>query len=166
MAFEHGVRVQEQATSLAAPVLGIAGLQVVFGTAPVNLADDPYKATNIPIIAYSWSEAVSQLGFSEEKGEDGHYRYTLCASMYASFQLIGVAPVIFINVLDPTKHKKKNAPTEVAVEGMETTVPITGILLDTVKISTKGTEDDAAVQLTELVDYILSFDDDGQLLRP
>ena len=47
MAFQHGVRTQEQPTSLVAPVLGTAGLQVVFGTAPVNLADDPYKATNI-----------------------------------------------------------------------------------------------------------------------
>ena len=41
MAFEHGVRILEQPTSLVAPVLGTAGLQVVFGTAPVNLADDP-----------------------------------------------------------------------------------------------------------------------------
>ena len=39
MAFEHGVRILEQPTSLVAPVLGTAGLQVVFGTAPVNLAD-------------------------------------------------------------------------------------------------------------------------------
>ena len=38
MAFQHGVRVSEQPTSLIAPVLGTAGLQVVFGTAPVNLA--------------------------------------------------------------------------------------------------------------------------------
>ena len=164
MAFQHGVRTQEQPTSLVAPVLGTAGLQVVFGTAPVNLADDPYKATNIPIIAYSWGEAVSQLGFSEEKGEDSHYRYTLCASMYACFKLIGVAPVIFVNVLDPTKHKKKNEPAEVAVEDMEAIVPITGILLDTVKISAKGTGDGAAVSLKEYEDYLLSFDDDGKLM--
>ena len=44
MAYNHGVRVKEQATSLVTPVTGTAGLQVIIGTAPVNLAADPYKA--------------------------------------------------------------------------------------------------------------------------
>lgn len=61
MAYNHGVRVKEQATSLVAPVTGTAGLQVIIGTAPVNLAADPYKATNVPMIAYSFSEAVEQV---------------------------------------------------------------------------------------------------------
>ena len=130
MAFQHGVRVSEQPTSLIAPVLGTAGLQVVFGTAPVNLAEDPYNVTNTPVIAYSWSEAVKKLGYSAD-----YAKYTLCQSMYASFQLIGVAPVVFVNVLDPKKHKKKIDPATVQVEDMEALVPVTGLLLDTVKIS-------------------------------
>ena len=162
MAFEHGVRILEQPTSLVAPVLGTAGLQVVFGTAPVNLADDPYNVTNKPIIAYSWAEAVSQLGYSEEQDSLGHYRYTLCASMYASFQLVGVAPVVFVNVLDPTKHKKKNDPAEVPVVDLEATVPITGILLDTVAVKFSDSEG-TQVELKEKEDYILTFDDDGHL---
>lgn len=160
MAFQHGVRIEEQATSLVAPVLGTAGLQVVFGTAPVNLADDPYRVTNTPIIAYSWSEAVSQLGYSEELDSKENYLYTLCASMYASFKLIGVAPVIFINVLDPKKHKKKNDAAEVDVEELEATVPITGILLDSVKISFTD-EEGTKANLAENEDYIIAFDDDG-----
>lgn len=68
----------------------------------------PHNVTNTPVIAYNWDEAVSKLGYSEEKDEDGHYLYTLCASMYASFKLVNVAPVIFVNVLDPNKHKKEN----------------------------------------------------------
>ena len=79
MPYQHGVRVQERATSIVAPITGTAGLQVVFGTAPINMADDPYKVTNTPVIAYNWAEAVSKLGYSEEKDEDGHYLYTLCA---------------------------------------------------------------------------------------
>lgn len=59
MAYNHGVRVKEQATSLVAPVTGTAGLQVIIGTAPVNLAADPYKATNVPMIAY-WTKTYSQ----------------------------------------------------------------------------------------------------------
>ena len=107
MAFQHGVRVQEQATSLVAPILGTAGLQVVFGTAPVNLAEDPYSVTNTPVIAYSWAEAVKKLGYSQELNALGHHKYTLCEAMYASFKLSAVAPVIFVNVLDPKTHKKK-----------------------------------------------------------
>ena len=37
MAYNHGVRVKEQATSLVAPVTGTAGLQVIIGTAPCLL---------------------------------------------------------------------------------------------------------------------------------
>ena len=168
---QHGVRVQERATSIVAPVLGTAGLQVIFGTAPVNLTDDPYGKTNKPIIAYSWSEAVSQLGYSEELDTIGHYRYTLCASMYLNFQLFAVAPVIFVNVLDPTKHKKKNDTKTAEVVDMEATIRTTGILLDTVEVSTQvqtgageGGADIPAKKLTNGTDYVLSFDDDGYLV--
>lgn len=150
--YQHGVRVQEQATSLVAPVLGTAGLQVVFGTAPVNLAEDPYSVTNTPVIAYSWSEAVKKLGYSAD-----YQHYTLCQSMYASFQLVGVAPVVFVNVLDPAKHKKSNEPQTVSVVDLEATVKLTGILLDTVTVQADG------VELTLDTDYILAFDDDGFL---
>ena len=160
MAFQHGVRVSEQPTSLIAPVLGTAGLQVVFGTAPVNLAEDPYNVTNTPVIAYSWSEAVKKLGYSAD-----YAKYTLCQSMYASFQLIGVAPVVFVNVLDPKKHKKKIDPATVQVEDMEALVPVTGLLLDTVKISVPaGDGGGDPTALANGADYLLSFDDDGQVL--
>lgn len=35
--YKHGVYTSEQATSMTAPVTGTAGLQVVVGTAPVNI---------------------------------------------------------------------------------------------------------------------------------
>lgn len=160
MLYQHGVRVLEQATSIVAPILGTAGLQVVFGTAPINLADDPYKVTNTPLIAYSWAEAVKQLGYSAD-----YKNYTLCEAMYASFQLIGVAPVIFINVLDPKKHKKKNEAATVPVEEMEAVVPITGILKDTVTVKMKGADEESEdTPLGFETDYLLSFDDDGNLL--
>lgn len=153
MAYQHGVRVQEQATGVTAPIEGTAGLQVVFGTAPVNLAADPYAVTNVPVIAYSWSEAVSQLGYSSDFAS-----YTLCQAMYASFKLLGVAPIIFINVLDPTTHKKANDSATVAVESLQATVEITGILPDTVTIKSGSTT------LEPDTDYVLGFDDDGYLV--
>lgn len=154
MAYQHGVRVLEQATGVVAPIEGTAGLQVVFGTAPVNLAADPYAVTNKPVIAYSWSEAVSQLGYSKD-----YAKYTLCESMYASFKLLGVAPVIFVNVLDPKVHKKVNEAATVKVENLQAVVEVPGILLDTVKVSVSGGDN-----LTVDTDYILGFNDDGHLV--
>lgn len=157
MAFQHGVRVQEQPTSIIAPILGTAGLQVVFGTAPVNLADDPYSVTNTPVIAYSWTEAVKKLGYSAD-----WKNYTLCQSMYASFQLIGVAPVIFVNVLDPKTHKKRNEAETVDVEELSATVKIPGILQNTVTVSIPGEIEDTPLGFE--TDYLLGFDDDGYLV--
>ena len=123
MAYKHGVRVQEQETSLIAPITGTAGLQVIIGTAPVNLAAEPYKATNVPIIVYSFKEASEQLGYS-----DDFKNFTLCQSMDACFRVFNIAPIILINVLDPAKHKKANEDTTVTVESMQAIVALTGIL--------------------------------------
>ena len=37
MAYKHGVYTSEVATSMVAPITGTAGLQVIVGTAPVNI---------------------------------------------------------------------------------------------------------------------------------
>ena len=156
MAYQHGITVLEQATSLTAPIKGDSAIQVVFGTAPINLAEDPYSATNVPIIAYSYAEAVKQLGFSYD-----FKKYTLCQSIYASFQLYAVAPVIFVNVLDPKKHKKQNAASTVPVENMQATVQVDGILADTVSVK-KDTESGTALKVN--ADYVTEFDSNGYLV--
>ena len=43
--YYHGVRVQENPTSVPNPVKNETGVPVVFGTAPINLAADPAHAT-------------------------------------------------------------------------------------------------------------------------
>lgn len=58
MAYKHGVYNTEQATSLTVPIQGGAGLQVIFGTAPIHLAKDPAAAVNTPKLVYSYKEAV------------------------------------------------------------------------------------------------------------
>ena len=153
MTYYHGIRVEEQATSIIAPITSTAGLQVVVGTAPVNLAKDPYSVTNTPLIAYNFAEAVSQLGYS-----DDFKKYTLCQSMDASFRVFNVAPIIFINVLDPKKHKKDNAEGPVNVVAKQAKIETTGILLDTLVVKNGGTA------LKKDVDYIASFSEDGTVL--
>ena len=98
MAYKHGVYVREQPTSLTPPIEGTAGLQVIFGTAPINTVEDPYKMANKPIICNTFSEAVASVGYSND-----FKKYTLCQSIDACFRVFNVAPIILINVLDPNK---------------------------------------------------------------
>ena len=42
--------------------------------------------------------------------------------MYASFQMFAVAPVVFINVLDPKRHKKDNAEKQYTVVNKQVTL--------------------------------------------
>ena len=46
--YKHGVYTSEQATSMTAPVTGTAGLQVVVGTAPVNMLEQPGAGREYP----------------------------------------------------------------------------------------------------------------------
>lgn len=123
MAIKHGVFVSEEATALTVPQAAQSDLIVAVGTAPVNTLDDPEAAANVPIVAYSFAEAAEQLGYSKDYG-----RYTLCGLMYAAANIEAVSPVVYINVLDPARHKKVLAETEITVSDMQGTLKKTGIL--------------------------------------
>lgn len=150
MPYNHGVRVSERTAETAAPLTATSGLQVVFGTAPINRAADPYHVTNVPILAHTYDEAVAQLGYS-----DDFAKYTLCESMFASFKLYNVAPVVFVNVLDPATHKTTNAEASFAVNSLHALYNKPGVLLDTVVVKNGETA------LTKDTDYILAFNADG-----
>lgn len=151
MSYQHGVYIQENPTSITPPILSHSGVQVVVGTAPVNLAKDPYQAANIPILANSWKEAVEKLGYS-----DDWENYTLCEVMDASFRQVGVAPIIFINVLDPIEHKKEESKT-VTLGNDETIVDVNGILLDTVVVKSA----DGSTTYKKDIDYSIAFNSEG-----
>lgn len=148
--YKHGVYVTEQETGVVAPVVSTAGLQVIIGTAPVNLASDPYHCTNTPMLANTLKGATAAVGYS-----DDYDKYTICQSMGACFKVMGVAPVILINVLDPNKHKKNMTETTVQVNNGVATVAQKDILLD--KLVVKS----ASTALTAGTDYTAAFDDDG-----
>lgn len=148
--YKHGVYVTEQPTGVVAPVQSTAGLQVVIGTAPINRASDPYHCTNTPMLANTLKGATAAVGYS-----DDYDKYTICQSMGACFKVMGVAPVILINVLDPNKHKKDMAETTVQVNSGVATVEQKDILLD--KLVVKS----ASTTLTAGTDYTAAFDDDG-----
>ncbi|MFY0521021.1 phage tail sheath family protein [Lysinibacillus sp. UGB7] len=153
MAFRHGSRVTEAPTSLMTPVVATAALPVVFGTAPINLAKTTEHVNKI-VVAYSFDEAQAALGYT-----DDWKNYTLCEAMDAAFRLFNVAPVIFVNVLDPEKHNETSKEV-VPVSNKKAIAKAKGILLDTLKVKTA--EESAELKADE--DYVVSFDDDGQVV--
>lgn len=153
MLYQHGIYKQEQPTSLSTPVTTSAGLQVCIGAAPVNLASSPYSCTNVPMLCNTFAEAKAAVGYS-----DDFANYGLCEDIDASFRVFAVAPIVLINVLDPTKHKKTIASTAAAVVGGQATIKEPGILQDTVAVTANS------AALKSGTDYTLSFDDDGNLV--
>ncbi len=154
MAYFHGVRASEVPTSIIPPVNTTAGLPVVWGTAPVHLTENPEANVNKPVICYEYGEAVKAFGYSAEWD-----KYTLSEVMFSQFQLYGVKPIIFINVLDPKKHKTAVAEYAVSItEGVAT-------IADSVIKSTLVVKDGVGgTKLIENEDYIAEWNDDGELI--
>lgn len=158
MAFKHGVYTSETATSVLlnnGTKVGSANtdagtLQVVVGTAPVNMVED--APVNIPVLVKSFTDAKKRLGFCAD------FSYTLCQSMYANEYIYNQYPVVYINVLDPAKHKKTLTETEADVVMLEAKVEKTGIIKDGLTVKAGETT------LEEGTDYLLSFDDNGYLV--
>lgn len=151
----HGIFIQEEATALTAPISGQSAIQVVIGTAPVNMAQNPETLVNVPLLANSATEAKSLLGYSEN-----FERYTLCQTMYATGNIYQVSPVVYINVLDPGKHKKILDETQYPVNQMQAIIPEEGILLKGLVV--KATEGETVLEMN--TDYTASFNDDGHLV--
>lgn len=152
MSYKHGVYVREQATSLTAPVLGTAGLQVVVGTAPVNQLANPMAAVNTPLLVQSYAEAVEAVGYHSDFAA-----YTLCESITVNFQVVGAAPLVFINVLSPEKHSTEIAQTELDASSGVAHLDVQGVLPNTLVVLDNGTP------LAIDVDYTTLFDADGTL---
>lgn len=163
MAYEHGVKTSEVPTSLLPTADVDSALPVIIGTAPVGMTD--VTNVNKPILCHSYDEFVKNFGFvpaalNKASGLQ-EYQYTLCEAAYALFALFGVAPAVFINVLDPTKHKKTATTATITLDaktGMAT-VAEAGIIPSSVTI----TPSEASAYVLGQ-DYELSFDDDGNLV--
>ncbi len=156
MAYYHGVRVLEEQTVKTEPKIGTAGLQVIIGTAPVHLAEEP--AVNVPVLCQNMEDCQKKLGYSED-----FEHYTLCQSMDLNFNVMGIGPVIFINVLDPRKHKIKGEEKEYQVSNGQAQLNQKGILMESLVIK-NGEE-----VLVRDIDYIVSREDELvriTLLRP
>lgn len=154
MAYRHGVYVSEVPTSILPPTNVSAGLPVVFGTAPVNMTEDPTANVNRPVLCYTYAEAVAALGFSSD-----FESYTLCEFMRSHFALFAMAPVVFVNVLDPTTAKADVTDDDVALAAGSVELP-SGIMPTTLVVKS----DDSTTTYDLDTDYTVAFDMDGGLV--
>ena len=162
MAYNHGVKISEVPTSILPPVQVSAGIPLIIGTAPVGMTDT--SNVNKPILCYSYDEAVAAFGYVPPKLDAvsglKKFEYSISEFIQSQFALFGVAPVIIVNVLDPSIHKKSVNTMSVTLDTKtgSAVVEETGILLDSVSLT------DTGASYVNGKDYVLTFDDNGYLV--
>jgi Bacteriophage tail sheath protein len=105
--FPHGVSWSDVPTSVIAPVQAAAGVNVVFGSAPLHLTKNGKDYINKPRIYNRYEDAVTELGFTND-----WETYDICEHMDACFVEFGVFPVIYVAVNDPEAGATPVAPTQ------------------------------------------------------
>ncbi|MEX3625835.1 phage tail sheath family protein [Viridibacillus arvi] len=148
--YKHGVGVLEAPTKVVSVVESSAGLPIVIGLAPINLAKEP--SVNEAKLIYSNKEAVNYFGFSRNFKD-----YTLSEATDAAFNLFGVAPIVMVNVLDPEKHVTETTET-IAITNKKAKISTEGVLLSELKLSVVG---EASTELVRDTDYLVEFDSNG-----
>lgn len=169
MPYKHGVYVSEVPTSVLSPVTVDAGIPFIVGTAPVSMADE--ANVNKPVLCNTYAEAVAAFGYLppvENSVGLKEFEYTISEFLSSHFSLYGAAPVIIVNVLDPTVHRAAAETTTIELDSKGTaTIAETGIVLSTLDLSTTedpGEEEETTVTYERGTHYEAAFDDDGHLV--
>lgn len=148
--YKHGTRAEINADGISLVRKNIIRQAIVYiGTAPVNQVEGGAKNVNVPILCNDMSDVRKYLGYS-----DNWANYTLCEAMHAHFNMNGVGPVVFINVLDPEMHKAATGGTTTLrpENGRVKIVSAEDIILDSVVVKSGTT---TKVKGT---DYTISYD--------
>ncbi len=106
MAYLHGAYGRIVASGTRAAAISRRNAIVYVGTAPVHHLPEYAGVVNQPVLINNMAEAKEKLGWSDDWAS-----YTLCEAMHAHFELCGVAPLVFINVLNPAVDKKQSGGT-------------------------------------------------------
>lgn len=146
----HGINNTEKSTAVSAVAEVDSGITFAVGTAPIHTVGG---AVNGIIMANSYEEAVSALGYS-----DDWEKFTLCEVMYNHFKLFMTGPVIFVNVLNPAEHKKSVEATDVAYSDGKALLPITAINDSTLVVKAGDTS------LVKDTDYVVSYNGENLVI--
>lgn len=148
MAFTHGIIVNERPTSIIPPITANSAIQVVIGAAPININGLSDLAE--PQLCYNYDEAVSRVGISRNFN-----KWPLMQSLAATFEIYNVAPIIFINVAQKSKHTKSVKSEVCQLQNGQAILANDGVYLDSVKLKV------GATALVKGTDYTAAFDTSG-----
>lgn len=115
----HGVSTREVDTSVSTPVTADSGIPFIVGAAPAHTVGG---AVNEPIMCMNYAEAVSAMGYS-----DDFTKYPICEAIYVFFKLYQRGPVVFVNVLDPAKHKKSVSEQQYQITDGKILLPLEAV---------------------------------------
>ena len=148
--FKHGTRGEIIADGLSLTGRGKTKQAIVYiGTAPVHQVEGGDKNVNVPILVNNIADARKYLGYSDDWAS-----YTLCEAMKVHFDMNGVGPLVFINVLDPAIHRKGTggSATLTPDNGRVKIVNAEDAILDTLVVTRDGTT------LVKGTNYTASYD--------
>jgi phage tail sheath protein FI len=145
--FKHGVSWSDVPTSVIAPVQADAGVNVVFGSAPLHLTPNGKDYINRPRIYNRYEDAVAELGYSTDWDT-----YDICEHMDACFVEFGVFPVIYVAVNNPETGAVTVAPAPHTLVGGQVDSGHEFIAWTIVVKDSAGT-----VTYVEGTDYLLSL---------
>lgn len=148
--FKHGTRGEVVANGLSLSGMGKTKQAIVYiGTAPVNQVEGGAERVNKPILVNNIADARNLLGYSDNWAD-----YTLCEAMHAHFEVNGVGPLVFINVLDPAVHKAASggSVTLTPDNGRVVVVNAENAILDSVVVKAEG------VTKVKGTDYTATYD--------
>lgn len=148
----HGIYLTESPTSVLSPKTS-GTVTVAIGIAPLNLIPKKDRVINKPVLAFSEGDVSKYLGKSKYTET-----YGLSEVSDVFFKLYGVAPVVFINVLDPDVHKVEEVAADCEIVADKHTFEHLGILHETVEVT--KTVGEATTTYVEGTDYVLTFDKD------
>jgi hypothetical protein len=155
--YKHGTY-GEVGKTQAQSAIQAGTIPVYFGTAPIHLvrgwADK--GLVNKPVKLTDYKQAVQAVGNSSD-----WKKFTLCEALKAHFDnpLGNVAPVYFINVLDPATHKATQSTTQTLTfvnKRAEFTSDV--IILDTFAIADKAEGEDYTLDYDYVTGKVLVTD--------
>lgn len=152
--FFHGVRTSKQVeTTATTPSTTKSGLPFVIGTAPVHMTGG---SANQPVYISNYHDAVTQFGYSSDWKS-----FDLCEAMDALFQKYGCTAAVFVNVLNPEKHKQ--SVSAVSVTLADRTAKLPSIAIKETVVVTNGAEHEP-VTYAAGTDYELMYDTEHDAL--
>lgn len=134
------------------------GVIVYVGTAPVHTVEGGAANVNKPILVKNIAEARKYFGYSEDWAS-----YTLCEAMHVHFEVKGVGPIAFINVLDPATHKSstKTTASKTPSNGAIVIADAEDAILDTIVVKT---QESTPVEKVKGTDYSVAYNIDKQTI--